>query len=97
MVELVDAVGAFVGSAGSDWSGADGGGCRGSAERPRRVGADPQRLFASGHVAGVRSFRSLHDLELDRLAFFECAETVALNRREVHEEVAAAFTLDERK
>ena len=62
--------------------------------RTRRSRADLQRLFASGHGAGVRPCWSVHDLALDRLAVVERAEPVSLKRRAVHEDVGAAFTLD---
>src|SRR5262249_48201855 len=48
-----------------------------------------------GDVAGLRAFGTVYDLEFDRLAFFERAEAVALNRRVVHEDVTASVALDE--
>ena len=85
---------------GDGWSGLEGRRAVSWGEKssPGAAGAprpDPRRLCASGHVADVLALRSVHDLELDRLAFFERADAVALNRRQVHEDVAAAFTLDE--
>src|SRR5215211_8087727 len=48
-----------------------------------------------GDVAGLRALRTVNDLELHCLAFFERAEAVALNGRVVHEDIAASVTLDE--
>src|SRR5262245_8177659 len=48
-----------------------------------------------GDVAGLRALRTVNDLELHCLALFERAEAVALNGREVHEDVAASVALDE--
>src|SRR5690606_7417747 len=45
-------------------------------------GLDPRRLLALG---------PLHDLELDFLSFFQGLEAVHLDRREMREEVFAAF------
>src|SRR3954468_7327378 len=53
-----------------------------------------KRLGGAGHVTGLRTFRSIDDFELNRLSLFERAETGALNRRIVHEHIAAAFALD---
>src|SRR5882762_9683079 len=46
-------------------------------------------------VAGLRTFRTVDDLELYSLAFLERTEPVALNGRVVHENVTASVTLDE--
>src|SRR5882757_5713186 len=56
----------------------------------------PQRGLARfGDVPGLRSLRTIDDLEFDLLAFLERAESRALNRREVHEDVITALALDE--
>src|SRR5439155_13720875 len=48
-----------------------------------------------GDVAGLRALGTVNDFELHCLAFFERTEAVALNRRVVHEDVAASVSLDE--
>jgi hypothetical protein len=48
-----------------------------------------------GDVAGLRALGAVNDLEFDRLAFFERAESVALDGREVYEHVTPALALDE--
>src|SRR5207237_3052589 len=48
-----------------------------------------------GDVAGLRAFRTVNDLELDRHALFERPEAVALDRRVVDEDIAASVALDE--
>src|SRR5262245_24945657 len=52
-------------------------------------------LGGAGHVTGLRTFGTVNDFELNRLSLFEGTEACALNRRVVHEHVAAAFALDE--
>src|SRR3954468_874403 len=61
----------------------------------RGRGPLPCKVLDLGDVAGLRAFRTVNDLELDRLAFLERAETVALNGRVVHEDVTASVALDE--
>src|SRR5690242_20129564 len=46
-------------------------------------------------VAGLRSLRTVDDLEFDLLAFLERSEAGALNRGEVHEHVVASLALYE--
>src|ERR1700704_4664983 len=46
-------------------------------------------------VAGLRAFRTVNDLEFDRLAFLERTEAVALDSRIVNEDVTASVALDE--
>ena len=46
-------------------------------------------------VAGLWTLRSVHDLELDGLTFFEGPESGAANSRVVDEHVAATLALDE--
>ena len=46
-------------------------------------------------VAGLRALGTIDDLELDRLSFLERPESGSLDRREVHEDVAAAVALNE--
>src|SRR5256885_12647999 len=48
-----------------------------------------------GDVAGLRAFRTVNDLELDRLALFERSEAVARDGRVVHEDVTASVAFDE--
>src|SRR5947207_10353022 len=46
-------------------------------------------------VAGLRALWTVNDFELDRLAFLERAEAVALDSRVVDEHVTASVALDE--
>jgi hypothetical protein len=48
-----------------------------------------------GDVACLRSFGTVNNLEFDRLALLKRPEAVALDRREVHEDVTAAVAFDE--
>src|SRR5919198_4963331 len=48
-----------------------------------------------GDVAGLRALRTVNDFELHRLTFLERAETVTLDGRVVHEDVAASVAFDE--
>ena len=48
-----------------------------------------------GDVAGLGSFGSLFNIELDLLAFLQVAITIALNSGEMDEHILAAFALDE--
>ena len=48
-------------------------------------------------VAGLRSLGSLFDSELDLLTFHQVAVTIALNGREMDENVLSAFAFDEAK
>src|SRR5512136_43916 len=69
---------------------------RGGGARPGRPGATRSGMLDLGHVAGLRAFRAVNDLEFDRLAFLQRPEaTGALNRGVVDEDVTAAFALDE--
>ena len=76
-----------------------GGACDERVERgegPERWAPVPRYASASlGDVAGLRTLRAVDDFELDRLTLFECPETSALNRGEVHEHVVAPFAFDE--
>src|SRR3954449_6885604 len=65
-------------------------------EGPRWPRPAPIRGLARfGDVAGLRAFRAVNDLELDRLAFFKRPEPVALDCREVNEHVAPAVAFNE--
>jgi len=44
------------------------------------------------YVLRLQSFRTLHHIELNRLAFLEAAESIRLNGREMHEYVSATLT-----
>lgn len=55
----------------------------------------PSGLAGLGDVPCLRSLRTIDDFELNLLAFFERSESVALDCREVHEDVVAALALDE--
>jgi hypothetical protein len=48
-----------------------------------------------GHFFGLRSFRSLRNLELDFLTLFESLEAVALNGAVVNEDVGRAGLFNE--
>src|SRR3954463_1123562 len=48
-----------------------------------------------GNVAGLRALGTVNDLELDCLAFLERPESIALNRRVVHENVTPSVAFDE--
>src|SRR5262249_99200 len=52
-------------------------------------------LARLGNVTGLRPFRTVDDLELDPLAFFQRPEPGALNSGEGHEPVFAPLALDE--
>ena len=47
------------------------------------------------HVAGLRTLRTVDNLELHCLAFLERTEPIALNGRVVHEDITASVALDE--
>jgi len=47
------------------------------------------------HVFRLESFRTLHHLELHRLAFLKAAESTRLDGREMHENIFAVLTADE--
>jgi hypothetical protein len=47
------------------------------------------------NVLGLPTLRSLHHIELDRLAFLKRAETARLNGRKVNEDVFAIGAADE--
>src|SRR5215510_9812849 len=65
-------------------------------EGPEHAAPVPQGGLARlGDVAGLRSLRTVDDLEFDLLAFLERPEAGSLNRGEVHEHVVAAFALNE--
>src|SRR5687767_9185229 len=55
----------------------------------------PTGLLDFGDVAGLRALRSVNDLELHCLTFLERPESIALNGRVVHEDIAASVALDE--
>ena len=74
-----------------EWNG-DGGVTSEAPVSQGLTGASPLDL---GDVAGLRAFGAVDDLELDRLAFLERAEAVALNGGVVHEDVTASVALDE--
>src|SRR5262245_57954031 len=59
------------------------------------TGSIKRLLGGAGHVTGLRALRPINDLEFDRLALFEGSKSRALNRGVVHEDIAAAFALDE--
>src|SRR5262245_22548790 len=66
--------------------------------RDRNAGRAPvscRGLADFGYVTRLLALGSVNNLELDRLAFFESPEAVALDRREVDEDVSAAVTFDE--
>jgi len=71
-----------------------------SGEREPAPGGSPApvdqevELGGAGDVTGLRTLRTVDDFELNRLSLFEGTEAGALNRRVVHEHVAAAFALD---
>ena len=80
-------------------AGGEGEGERVTSERVNETGANwrPERerapvscqgLAGLGHVAGLLALGAVDDLELDRLAFLERPEAVALDRREVNEDVS---------
>src|SRR5882672_9551374 len=48
-----------------------------------------------GDVASLRAFWTVNDFELHCLTFLERTETVALDSRVVHEDIAASVALDE--
>ena len=52
-------------------------------------------LARLGDVAGLRSLRTVNDLEFDLLAFLERPEAGTLNRGKVHENVVATLAFDE--
>src|SRR5512138_2540182 len=52
-------------------------------------------VLGSGDVSGLRSLRTVDDLELNRLALFEGAEAVTRDGGVVHEHVASTLALDE--
>src|SRR5204863_2641385 len=52
-------------------------------------------LAGFGDVAGLRALGAVNDFELDCLSFFERPETIALDGREVNEDVAPAVALNE--
>lgn len=52
-------------------------------------------LAGLGDVPRLRTLRTIDDFELNLLAFFERPESVALDCREVHEDIIAALALDE--
>src|SRR5262249_27807297 len=52
-------------------------------------------LGGFGDVAGLGTLRTVDDLELDRLAFLESSETIALNCGEVDEHIAPTVALNE--
>ena len=54
----------------------------------RRAPVSCRGLAGLGDVAGLRAFGAVDDFELDRLAFLERPEAVALDRREVNEDVS---------
>jgi hypothetical protein len=62
--------------------------------RPGQPSATQMRLDLD-HVAGLRSLRAVNDLKLDRLAFLERPEAVALNCGVVNEYVTPRFAFDE--
>ena len=71
-------------------------GPRGMKEEREPAAPGPVGILAwFRHITGLRALRAINDLELDRLAFFERPEPVALDRREVDEDVAATFAFDE--
>src|SRR5512138_2830872 len=47
------------------------------------------------YVAGLRSFGSLFNIELDLLSFGQVAEAIALNGRKMDEDVLSTFALNE--
>jgi hypothetical protein len=51
-------------------------------------------LADNDDVAGLRTFGTLFDGELDALAFFEVAITITLDGREVDEDIRSTFALD---
>jgi hypothetical protein len=55
----------------------------------------PLELAAHSDVACLGSLGALFDIELDPLALLQIAIPIALNGREMDENVLAAFTLDE--
>jgi hypothetical protein len=57
--------------------------------------ASDRGLADFGHISGLLAFGTIDDLELDRLALFQRPEAIALDRREVNEDVSAAVTFDE--
>ena len=61
------------------------------AEKWRRE-ALPARFL---HVGSLRTFRSLHDLEFDRISFLQSAITLSHNGRIVNENIRAIVTADE--
>src|SRR3954463_8105097 len=61
----------------------------------RGRGPLPCKVLDLVDVAGLRALRTVNDLELDRLAFLERTEAVALDRRVVDEHVTASVAFDE--
>ena len=49
------------------------------------------------YVLSLPALGSLHDVELNRLTFLKAAESVRLDRREMHENVFAILAADESK
>ena len=65
-------------------------------KEPREIaGLFACQLVTQCDVAGLRSFGSLLNIELDLLTFRQVAETIALNGGEMDENVLATFALDE--
>src|SRR5262245_36125519 len=60
-----------------------------------RCSGPPSGLARLRDVAGLRSLRTVDDLEFDLLAFLERPEPRALDRGEVNEHVVPAFAFDE--
>lgn len=55
----------------------------------------PRSVLGDLYVFRLPAFRSLYNIELDRLTLFEGAESVTLNRRVMNEHVVAIGTADE--
>src|SRR5215471_875901 len=53
------------------------------------------QLADNGDVACLQTLGALLDIELDALAFLQVLETLALNGREVDEDIIAAFASNE--
>jgi hypothetical protein len=64
---------------------------KGEAKAPPDVNALP---LESLYVLRLKALRPLDDIELYCLAFLQATETVAADRREVHENVFAGLTAD---